>query len=773
VTELGAAAAAADPGGGWGRAGVLQGLTVGVVSPFIGGDYYGAVIAGVTQAVAAAGGRVVAVQSLDPGSYSSDTSGVPDFRLPVSWRRTAGFVVITGAVGRDYLLALRRAGKAVVLVGAEDQHAGCPAALSDNWSGVRAALDHLVGHGHRRIGFAGYLGVSDIQERYAAYRAGLAAHRLDDDPALLYLVEDNHETGGDAAAAAMVAAGMPSTAVIAGTDRNAIGVIRTLAAAGYAVPRDQAVVGFDDIPAARFQVPALSSVRQPLEGLGRLAVELLLGQLGGEPPPDRARRIATSFIARESCGCSRSALPADPDPTATARPPAARQLAARPPSRDRLVADLTALIPPAQLTRAGSVEPARVADAADAVLGLLREAAAGSVPAESRLKVVLERLYRLGAQPELVAEIAHLVRDFVDDLPPAEDRDAVRRLERCVQQLILVLSHTQARVQYEDITQLQSMMNTQYELNMELLRGHTHDPRQLDWLARTEARGGVLGLWHPDPSAGDGDGVGDDGLLGLAGTFRRDGPPPGHAERCLPVSEFPPDDLFDLADEAAGDIVFVVPVRSDSRDWGMLAAVAAIQATTPPGRELMNQSGAMLAVALDRDAMLRSLREQEERLRQAALYDHLTGLPNRTLFMDRLRQAVLATKRHPGTGFTVLFVDLDGFKSVNDRLGHAAGDELLIQVAKRISVDLRAADTAARFGGDEFLILLDATSKEEIDSVTRRLHASLTEPFDLSGHRVTISGSIGAADSREQDTVEDLLRAADAAMYRAKSNACR
>jgi diguanylate cyclase (GGDEF)-like protein len=738
---------------------VEQGLTVGIVSPFVGGDYYGAVIAGITQAVAGAGGRVVAVQSLDPGSYSADASGVPDFRPPVSWRRVGGFVVITGAVGRDYVLALRRAGKPAVLVGAEDRHGGFPAALSDNWSGVRAAVD-------RRIAFAGHLGASDVQERYAAYRGALAAHRLDDDPALHYLIEDNHETGGAAAAARMVEAGLPTTAVITGTDRNAIGVIHTLGAAGYAVPRDQAVVGFDDIPAARYQVPALSSVRQPLEGLGRLAAELLLGQLAGEPVPAAARRIATTFIARESCGCSRSALPADPEPAAAARP-----RVARPVSRDRLVADLTALLPPAHLARAGPVEPARVADAADAVLTLLRDAAADTVPAESRLRAVLERLYRLGAQPELVAEIADLVRAFVDDMPPPGDGDTMRRLERCIQQLVLVLSHTQARVQFEDITGLQTMMNTQYELNMELLRSHTQDPQQLGWLARTEARGGVLGLWYadPDPSSG----VGEDSLLTLAGSFRPDARPPARAGRRVPVSEFPPDDLFDLADEATGDIVFVVPVRSDSRDWGLLAAVAPIQATTPPGRELMNQSGAMLAVALDRDEMLRSLREQEERLRQAALYDHLTGLPNRGLFTDRLRQALLTAKRQPTGGFTVLFVDLDGFKGVNDRLGHAAGDELLIQVAKRISVDLRDADTAARFGGDEFLILLAATGDRQVDGVIRRLHAALSEPFDLGGQRVTISGSIGAAHSYEHDTVEGILRAADTAMYRAKSGTYR
>jgi GGDEF domain-containing protein len=103
----------------------------------------------------------------------------------------------------------------------------------------------------------------------------------------------------------------------------------------------------------------------------------------------------------------------------------------------------------------------------------------------------------------------------------------------------------------------------------------------------------------------------------------------------------------------------------------------------------MNESGALLAVALDQESMMASLREQEERLRRAALYDQLTGLPNRSLFYDRLTMAIRRAQRQPLHGYAVLFLDLDGFKAVNDTLGHAAGDELLVQVAGRIRAGLR------------------------------------------------------------------------------------
>jgi diguanylate cyclase (GGDEF)-like protein len=119
----------------------------------------------------------------------------------------------------------------------------------------------------------------------------------------------------------------------------------------------------------------------------------------------------------------------------------------------------------------------------------------------------------------------------------------------------------------------------------------------------------------------------------------------------------------------------------------------------------------------------------------------------------------------------VLFLDLDGFKGVNDTLGHAAGDELLVQVAERVQTELRAADTAARFGGDEFGVLLDhVPDRDTPRMVADRLRAVLSVPFRLQGGNAAISASIGVAlSSAGYDTAEELLRDADLAMYAVKS----
>ena len=162
----------------------------------------------------------------------------------------------------------------------------------------------------------------------------------------------------------------------------------------------------------------------------------------------------------------------------------------------------------------------------------------------------------------------------------------------------------------------------------------------------------------------------------------------------------------------------------------------------------------------------------EERLRQQALYDSLTSLPNRTLFLDRLSQALANSKRRSNHTYTVLWLDLDGFKILNDSLGHQMGDKLLVQVADRIRNQLREADTAARFGGDEFaVLLLDIPDTPTVKGVVRRLLENLGAIYDVDGHEIVVTASIGVAmSSTGYDRPDDVLRDADIAMYRAKSN---
>lgn len=161
----------------------------------------------------------------------------------------------------------------------------------------------------------------------------------------------------------------------------------------------------------------------------------------------------------------------------------------------------------------------------------------------------------------------------------------------------------------------------------------------------------------------------------------------------------------------------------------------------------------------------------EEQLLHNALHDSLTKLPNRVLFMDHLKLAVNHSKRRKNYMFALLFVDLDRFKIINDSLGHAVGDELLLALARRLETCLRAGDTLARLGGDEFTVLLDAINgHDDALRVAERIQEVLSQPFKLAGHEMTMSASIGIAFSDAgENMAEDLLRDADTAMYQAKA----
>ena len=162
---------------------------------------------------------------------------------------------------------------------------------------------------------------------------------------------------------------------------------------------------------------------------------------------------------------------------------------------------------------------------------------------------------------------------------------------------------------------------------------------------------------------------------------------------------------------------------------------------------------------------------EEERINHLAHYDGLTDLPNRTLITDRLRQALSKAKRDR-TRMGLMFIDLDKFKPVNDNLGHAVGDLLLVEVANRLRDNVRASDTVARLGGDEFVVLLP-TMEQEADAVmvAEKIRYALNQPFQVAGHVLNISSSIGVAVYPEHGADEKLLLIhADIAMYHAKKS---
>jgi len=184
--------------------------------------------------------------------------------------------------------------------------------------------------------------------------------------------------------------------------------------------------------------------------------------------------------------------------------------------------------------------------------------------------------------------------------------------------------------------------------------------------------------------------------------------------------------------------------------------------------ELLEQQVKLRTVALEDE--IRQRQQAEELLRHSASHDSLTGLPNRSVFLDLLNHAIACNKRRPELRFAVLFLDLDRFKVVNDSLGHHAGDKLLRIIAKELKRIIRDKDTVARLGGDEFVILIeDLESQQEAYDVATRITELLSSPFTIEKQPVFIGTSIGVLFSDERyDSADTMLRDADTAMYYAK-----
>ncbi|HWE86414.1 MAG TPA: EAL domain-containing protein [Terracidiphilus sp.] len=244
---------------------------------------------------------------------------------------------------------------------------------------------------------------------------------------------------------------------------------------------------------------------------------------------------------------------------------------------------------------------------------------------------------------------------------------------------------------------------------------------------------------------------------------------------------------FSAEEVSGGDLAdFIVPETRQSENAGLRKLVDE-QGRVALETVCMNKAGELMDVSMhaaplmvsgDRAGYVLTFRDIGERkeveikLQHDAMHDVLTGLPNRALFMDRLKLALSRRERRHERGCAVMFLDLDQFKALNDSLGHAAGDLLLAALAERLSAVLRPEDTAARLGGDEFAIVVEnVSSAKDLETVAERVLGEMNRPFDILGHGVLMRVSIGAALADDRHEIPDhLVRDADLAMYRAKQD---
>ncbi|MGV8979312.1 MAG: EAL domain-containing protein [Cellulomonas sp.] len=840
-----------------------------VLTPWTAGFYFGEILAGITQEAAAAGRRVIVVETLNGGQQNDLHVAAPDFSTRFAWDHVAGVVAVAAATQSEYLHALRRAGKAVVLASNNIAGFDAPVAMPDNAGGARAAVQHLLEHGHRRIGFVGNLTQSDMRERFAAYHDALVEAGIEPRTEDYYPAPDNVADGGETSAAAFLRQTERPTAVVVATDQNALGFMRAVIAAGLDVPQDVAVIGYDDIESGMFASPPLASINQRFDMIGALAARLVLAQLRGEEASADTHASPSHVVPRASCGFH-SLDGCAPGQCADVGDDAKAAL------RSQLESAMAATANSAGVRQSVATAVTTICDVTEQLIRT------GPDHTTERLTDAVLLLATLATRPEVIQRLDTAVNHYLRTVAvhlPDEARTSRAALAQAAAHASGGLWHMQTTAHLDRVDRLEASLVEESGIGRALLHHGTTDPRRLDWLAGSHVRTAVLALWHGDELVIEG--VRDaDGILGdLTGTVTS-------------PEAFPPLAVVESADPSRREVVFVVAVRGDNRDWGMLAVVDTINVTS--GRETFSHWAALLCAAFEQEDLAATLRTSEERygllagamneglwewepdglvghftlserciallgidstspdpgsdwsaglhpddarnvraqlarvvhgelslvevehryrkpratgyrwmlarampvhrdglavpmllgsitdiddrkqleetLRHNALYDAATGLPNRRMFLDELGQSVQrwVERRTP---FAVVFLDLDQFKVVNDSLGHQVGDRLLQAVAERLLIALRSHDTAARFGGDEFAVLLDDVGPDDVPVVVRRIQDALARPVEIDGHALWVTASMGVASSAvDYSCADDVLRDADTAMYHAKAH---
>lgn len=706
-----------------------------VLTPSLSGDFFGDVLSGVTREVVGAHGRVVIVETLVVHTVRDEAGDQSDFAMPIAWTAANSAISVTTAADGTYLNRLRDAGKPVVLLSSTQVEGfDAPQVRPDNRAGMAAVVEHLIAHGHTRIGFVGNMAQRDIAERYEAYCDMLRRHGMDVDPALKFETPENAESGGRWAAVSVLRSSPRPTALAVATDRNAVGVMRALQAAGLNVPNDIALASFDNVAGGTFSTPPLTTVEARFDEVGAIAGRIALQQIRGEAVPNEtAYPHSVMFITRGSCGCSIKALQQDGLSSADEDGVADRL-------RGALLRDM-------RLGAGGSAGGGRHA----AVEDVVRESAqllilGNDAPAE-RIEALTVRLQNLELGPGALRRFADALTIGVNRHTEGSDTNAMA--STASGRLAAAVWKAQAGAALFQAERSAAAIAEQYVVDAGLLDPSGRDPRDLHWLATTHVKAAALALWDGEP---------ENNQLTVVGDFSR-GQSLGLVGTSLRTEDFPPRSLIQQGDPASREVTVVVPVSARDKNWGLLAVVAKIDAVT--ARETYRHWAALLAPALE------SQRRQEE-VRRSALYDGLTGLPNRQLFVRELDQAMARWQRSRAP-YAVLFMDLDGFKLINDSLGHHVGDLVLKWVGTAIASQLRAEDTASRFGGDEFVVLLSDTTADDALLAALRIQDALSRANIFDGHEVVTRASIGIASSEvAYFAAEEVLRDADAAMYRAK-----
>jgi PAS domain S-box-containing protein len=561
---------------------------IGVVMAALGGYYWGGILTGIERVAQQHSIQVLVFQ------------GTPSDILPSTYAVDSidGWIVVHYADDLHRLVARDAPVMTVAVLATE---LGCPAVMADNRNGMLEMVRHLIGHGHTRIAFLGWLENSSIQQRYEGYQAGLAEYGIALDPQLIIGVEDNIELSGRAGAQRLVALGMPCTAIVAATDRNAVGVLEVVQAAGYQVPEDLAVVGFDDIGIAQFAKPPMTTVRTRFDTFGQLAMEIILARIAGGAESPEPVYVPATLVVRRSCGCDTIANLAA----------AVDFQVADVDWQHILSAELVGLALFPVVPDPGS-PPTQIWPGVDVLTRGVAAALAGDhLPTAVELDQAWREALKLTPDLEILnAMIKLLARAGAERTGASADPAAARRLEMFVERVRLEMMRACISQETEQVRHLEELTQNNYRIAIMLLTADPAQVQQLAWLSQTEVRWGCLALYTNDRSDSP-------GSLVVVGTYSGVGVTLAPLQRHYSAAAFPPPELFSSAGHGNQDMVMLLPIRTTLRSWGVLALCVAIESQLTSDRPNVAMWAALLGAALERKSLLAELAEQQDTLRLA------------------------------------------------------------------------------------------------------------------------------------------------------------
>ena len=667
--------------------------------------------------------------------------------IPVGPWNTDGLIVLAPLGSEDrsrYVQNLIAEGHPTLFIATGEEGAQISV---NNRAGIRQAMAHLVGHGHRRIAFIAGLpdDDGDSKTRLDAYRAAVTEFKLDKDPRLV--VWGWHDFNqGYKSFWSLLTSEVKFTAVLASNDNAAIGAMRAMREANIRIPGDVAVMGFDDQPSAVAQVPPLSTVHVPLKLIGEQALIMMADHLTTQQIPLETVQISTRIVRRLSCGCIPEVVSSALNREALTQTPALQQLlkyATMEERQEQVVKEMLNVLPPT-LRFPGEEETRRVCTA---LVAAFCKSLDEMTPIHFQAVFIdaineLEWFDRsLGPWQEMIS----VLRREMALLPFTWDTKEVLRLAEDMLHQARVIVGESAQRQDERHQYRRSIDS----LALNALTAHLSAALSEEQIIKAlDTQLEAVGIRHARIfffEADQDDPISWSVILNPAGDS---------VPQRFPSRQFPPQELYS-PDELLN--IILLPLVFQGENLGY----AAFDAT--------NDLRACAVVAMQLAATIKVVRLHAEVV-ELSLTDALTGLHNRRYFELFLKNEVGRSRRFM-RALAIVLVDVDHFKEYNDTYGHPAGDQALLKVAQCLSTGRRTADTVARIGGDEFVLILPETDLNGALEVCVKIRAMVAEVFGLKQSISVMSVSIGltAPENVGVDS-EKLIQQADTALYESKRN---